>query len=61
MSNFSSPACTQFRVSVIGSGNVGSALAQRIAEKNIADVVLLDIISGRPQGLALDLIEARRV
>lgn len=61
MTNFSSPACTQFRVSVIGSGNVGSALAQRIAEKNIADVVLLDVISGRPQGLALDLMEARGV
>lgn len=58
---FSSPACTQFRVSVIGAGNVGSTLAQRISEKNIADVVLLDVIGGRPQGLALDLMEARGV
>jgi malate dehydrogenase len=58
---FSSPACTQFRVSVIGAGNVGSTLAQRIAEKNIADVVLLDVLPGRPQGLALDLMEARGV
>jgi malate dehydrogenase len=58
---FHSPACTQFRVSVIGAGNVGSTLAQRIAEKNIADVVLLDVIGGRPQGLALDLMEARGV
>lgn len=53
--------CTQFRVSVIGAGNVGSALAQRVAEKNLADVVLLDVIAGRPQGLALDLMEARGV
>lgn len=53
--------CTQFRVSVIGAGNVGSALAQRVAEKNLADVVLLDVIGGRPQGLALDLMEARGV
>jgi malate dehydrogenase len=49
------------KVAVIGAGNVGSALAQRIAEKNLADVVLLDISAGRPQGLALDLMEARGV
>lgn len=55
------PSCTQFRVSIIGAGNVGSALAQRVAEKNLADVVLLDVISGRPQGLALDLMEARGI
>ncbi|HEY9751342.1 MAG TPA: malate dehydrogenase [Coleofasciculaceae cyanobacterium] len=53
--------CATSRVAVIGSGNVGSTLAQRIAEKNIADVVLLDIVNGRPQGLALDLMEARGV
>jgi malate dehydrogenase len=47
------------RVTIIGSGNVGSTLGQRIVEKNIADVVLLDIAPGRPQGLALDLMEAR--
>jgi malate dehydrogenase len=46
---------------VVGSGNVGSALAQRLAEKNIADVVLLDVIEGRPQGLALDLMQARGI
>ncbi|MCS6814182.1 MAG: malate dehydrogenase [Cyanobacteria bacterium] len=46
------------QVTLIGSGNVGSALAQRILEKNLADVVLLDIVEGRPQGLALDLMEA---
>lgn len=54
-------SCAAPRVAVIGSGNVGSTLAQRIAEKNIADVVLLDIIPGRPQGLALDLMEARGI
>jgi len=56
-----SVTCPSTRVAVIGSGNVGSTLAQRIAEKNIADVVLLDILAGRPQGLALDLMEARGI
>ncbi|WP_421656182.1 malate dehydrogenase [Leptothermofonsia sp. ETS-13] len=54
-------ACTTARVTIIGAGNVGSTLAQRISEKNMADVVLLDVIEGRPQGLALDLMEARGV
>ncbi|UJB71024.1 malate dehydrogenase [Acaryochloris sp. 'Moss Beach'] len=49
------------RVTIVGAGNVGSTLGQRIVEKNIADVVLLDIQAGRPQGLALDLMEARGV
>ncbi|MBW4693186.1 MAG: malate dehydrogenase [Lyngbya sp. HA4199-MV5] len=53
--------CSPPRVTVVGSGNVGSALAQRLAEKNIADVVLLDVIEGRPQGLALDLMQARGI
>lgn len=47
------------RVSVIGAGNVGSSLAQRLAEKNLADVVLVDITAGKPQGIALDLMQAR--
>lgn len=47
------------RVSIIGAGKVGSTLAQRIAEKNLADVVLLDIVQGWPQGIALDLMQAR--
>lgn len=46
-------------VSVIGAGNVGRTLAQRIAEHNLADVCLLDIVEGLPQGIALDLTEAR--
>jgi malate dehydrogenase len=54
-------ACNTARVTVIGSGNVGSALAQRLIEKNIANVVLLDIVEGRPQGLALDLMQARGI
>lgn len=62
--NYSSPSgnsCRSTRVTVIGSGRVGSTLAQRIAEKNLADVVLLDIVRGMPQGLALDLMEARGI
>ena len=49
------------RVSIIGAGKVGSTLAQRIAEKNLADVVLLDIVEGWAQGIALDLMQARGV
>ncbi len=47
------------RVSIIGAGKVGSTLAKILLEKNIADVVLLDIISDWPQGVALDLIQAK--
>jgi malate dehydrogenase len=63
MSSYSqTPAlCHLPRVTVIGAGRVGSTLAQRIAEKNLADVVLLDIVQGMPQGLALDLMEARGI
>lgn len=46
------------QVTVVGAGNVGSALAKRILDTHLADVVLLDIVEGRPQGIALDLIEA---
>ncbi|MEM8603711.1 MAG: malate dehydrogenase [Cyanobacteria bacterium P01_H01_bin.121] len=49
------------RVAVIGAGKVGSTLAQRLAEHQVADVVLLDIVTGIPQGIALDLMEARGV
>lgn len=58
---FFPPTCVSRRVSVIGAGKVGSTLAQRIAEKNLADVVLLDILSGMAKGIALDLMEARGV
>lgn len=61
MPTLSFPACHANRVSIIGSGNVGGTLAQRIAENNLADVVLLDIVAGRPQAIALDLMEARGI
>jgi len=46
------------KIGVIGAGNVGASCAQYIAEANLADVVLLDIVEGVPQGKALDLTEA---
>jgi malate dehydrogenase len=46
------------KVSVIGAGNVGATVAQRLAEKELCDVVLIDIVEGVPQGKALDLSEA---
>ncbi len=46
------------KVTVVGAGNVGAATAQRILEAGLADVVLVDIIEGLPQGKALDLAEA---
>ena len=45
------------KVSVIGAGNVGATLAQRIAEKGYADVVVVDIIDGLPQGKGLDMLQ----
>jgi len=46
------------KVTVIGAGNVGATAAQRLAEKELCDVVLIDIVEGVPQGKALDLAEA---
>lgn len=46
------------KVTVIGAGNVGATAAQRLCEKELCDVVLVDIIEGVPQGKALDLAEA---
>jgi malate dehydrogenase len=46
------------KVTVVGAGNVGGTIAQRLAEKELCDVVLIDIIEGIPQGKALDLTEA---
>ena len=48
----------QPKVTVIGAGNVGATAAQRIAEAGLADVVLVDIVEGLPQGKGLDLAEA---
>lgn len=46
------------KVTVVGSGNVGATAAHWIAAKELADVVLLDVIEGVPQGKALDLLQA---
>jgi malate dehydrogenase len=46
------------KVTVVGAGNVGATAAQRLAEKELSDVVLVDIAEGIPQGKALDLAEA---
>ena len=49
------------KVTVIGAGNVGATAAQRLCEKELCDVVLIDIVEGVPQGKALDLTEAAPV
>jgi len=49
------------KVTVIGAGNVGATCAQRIAEAGLADVVLVDIVEGLPQGKGLDLAESAPV
>src|SRR5215210_6763079 len=49
---------SRHKVTVVGAGNVGATTAQRIAEGALADVVLIDIVEGLPQGKALDLAEA---
>lgn len=49
------------KVTVVGAGNVGATTAQRIAEKELADVVLIDVVEGMPQGKALDLAQAAPV
>jgi malate dehydrogenase len=49
------------KVTVVGAGNVGATAAQRLAEKGLCDVVLVDIVEGVPQGKSLDLMEAAPV
>jgi malate dehydrogenase len=49
------------KVTVVGAGNVGATTAQRIVEKELADVALIDIIQGVPQGKALDIMESAPV
>jgi malate dehydrogenase len=46
------------KVTVVGAGNVGATLAQRLADKEVADVVLIDILEGIPQGKGLDIRQA---
>jgi len=49
------------KVTVVGAGNVGATLAQRIVDRELADVVLIDIVEGMPQGKGLDILEAAPV
>jgi len=51
----------QTKVTIVGSGNVGATTAHWIAAKELADVVLVDIIEGVPQGKGLDLLQAMPV
>jgi malate dehydrogenase len=46
------------KVTVVGSGNVGAAVAQRLVDRQMADVVLIDILEGVPEGKALDMLES---
>jgi malate dehydrogenase len=46
------------KITVVGAGNVGATLVQRLAERDYADLVMLDIVEGLPQGKALDLRES---
>ena len=46
------------KISIIGAGNVGASCAQRLAERDYADIVLLDVVAGLPQGKALDILES---
>src|SRR2546423_11154522 len=46
------------KVTVVGAGNVGANCARRIADKELADVALVDVIEGVPQGKALDLLQS---
>lgn len=46
------------KVTVVGAGNVGATTAQRIVDKGYADVVLVDVVEGMPQGKALDMLQA---
>jgi malate dehydrogenase len=51
----------QHKVTVVGAGNVGATAAQRIVEKELADVALIDIVPGVPQGKSLDIMESAPV
>jgi malate dehydrogenase len=46
------------KVTVVGAGNVGASVAQYTVEKELADVVLVDVVEGVPQGKTLDLLQA---
>lgn len=46
------------KITIVGAGNVGGTAAQRLAEKEVGDIVLVDVAEGIPQGKSLDLLEA---
>ena len=46
------------KITVVGGGNVGATTAHRLVDKQLGDVVLIDILEGVPQGKGLDLLEA---
>lgn len=48
----------RYKITVVGAGMVGGTTAQRLAERDYADVVLLDVVEGLPQGKALDILES---
>src|SRR5260370_35309857 len=49
------------KITVVGAGNVGATLAQRLVDRELGDVVLFDIVEGRPQGKGLDIMQATPV
>jgi len=46
------------KVTVVGSGNVGASCAVRLADKGLADVVMIDVLEGIPQGKSLDILQS---
>ena len=48
----------RFKVTIVGAGFVGATTAQRIFESGYADVMLIDIVEGKPQGVALDMLSS---
>jgi len=49
------------KITIVGAGNVGATAAHWAAEKELGDIVLVDIVEGMPQGKALDLMQARPI
>jgi len=49
------------KVTVVGAGYVGATAAQRLVEKELANVVLIDVVEGMPQGKALDMMESASI
>ncbi len=46
------------KITIVGAGNVGGTAAQRLAEKEAGDIVLVDLVEGVPQGKSLDILES---